>query len=976
MAVRVIQLPIQPIQSVMKPIPTPRAFGGLLAVICISAPLAAEAAPLYQWKFDGAVGTPYVTSGGGTLVANGTANFAATGVSGLAGDNALSLTNAYTGGTGAGNSAFAGGANVLTGVGTLSTFTITMWVNLTTGDLANFPRLLELGNTATPDSGSNPGVNMLVNNGNLEIGVNSRTAQIPAGFSAGNWRFIAFSYDGGTTNPYFSTANNALYAVANNAVVLTGTTTASVAVVGSNGLNTGAPTFGITPGPAAISATATLYLGNRSDGGRGFTGSMDDVRIYNTELTIAQLEAIRLESAPPPPAGGIPSYWKGGTSGAWNAANWTSDVAGTTVSPLPTNGTAAATFAATAPGNMATTVLAADQSVKSLRFNTQSTAVGIGGSHNLTLGDGGVTLDADAGTVAINTTGQIILGANQSWTNKAASPFTVDSPISGAFTLTTAGPGVTVLSKVNTHAATVVSSGTLKLGNTLALGPVTAPLDLSGGVLDLNGFSPEAGHLTGSTLGIITNTAEGTATLTVNTPDLMADIFSGHLNNGSSTQIVSLTKSGLGTQTLGGTGNFTGNVLVSAGTLRATTALFGAPNTSNLGNAQTAGRTITVSSGAAIQLTTNNVLGNQAGNFSLLPEFILNGGTLNAGRYNVIGKVTLNGGSLSNSTSETGPSYFGYQFKGDIVAGGDTGSTISSSVNRGNHLGANTSFEVAANSYLTISAPLLNQSGDFANAAGGLSKSGPGTLFLTAINTYSGPTTLWEGSLSLSTPSSLSDSASFEVTNSTAAALELNFFGTEVVADFLIDGASPGPGTYGASGSGATHEYPWITGPGLISVPFPDPYLPWIEAYYPAPDPDGAKTADPDHDGLTNLQEFAFDSLPNSGMPSGKTRSRVETVGAAQALVITFPVRGGAVFSGSNPASAAVPADKLAYSVAGSNDLSAFDQAVSEIPASAAGLPGLDFGWSYKTFRLDGDIGGATPRGPLGFLRAGVTEVP
>ena len=181
----------------MKPSPYRHSFRGLALAACFAAPFAACADPLYKWSFDaGVAGTPAITAGGGTLTQNGTADFLGAGVSSNSGDQSLNLSNAYTGGVGAGNSVAAKDANVLTGAGTLSNFTVTMWVKLAPGALSNFPRLLQLGSSATPDSGSNPGINMLVNSGNLEIGVNGRNAQVAAGLSGNTWKFIAFSYDG------------------------------------------------------------------------------------------------------------------------------------------------------------------------------------------------------------------------------------------------------------------------------------------------------------------------------------------------------------------------------------------------------------------------------------------------------------------------------------------------------------------------------------------------------------------------------------------------------------------------------------------------------------------------------------------------------------------------------------------------------------------------------------------------------------
>ena len=138
--------------------------------------------------------------------------------------------------------------------------------------------------------------------------------------------------------------------------------------------------------------------------------------------------------------------------------------------------------------------------------------------------------------------------------------------------------------------------------------------------------------------------------------------------------------------------------------------------------------------------------------------------------------------------------------------------------------------------------------------------------------------------------------------------------------------------------------------------------------------PNLTATGDPDGDGQNNLTEFAFNSDPSSARSMGKLRSRVEAVAGGQALVLTLPVRGNPVFSGS-PWKAAT-ADKISYTIEGSNNLRVFDQAVSEIPASSAAMPPLESGWSYRSFQLDGLVGGSTSRGPSGFLRARLNEVP
>jgi hypothetical protein len=139
--------------------------------------------------------------------------------------------------------------------------------------------------------------------------------------------------------------------------------------------------------------------------------------------------------------------------------------------------------------------------------------------------------------------------------------------------------------------------------------------------------------------------------------------------------------------------------------------------------------------------------------------------------------------------------------------------------------------------------------------------------------------------------------------------------------------------------------------------------------------PNLTQSGDPDGDGQNNFAEFALNSDPTSGAASGKFRSEIGPVGVNQAMLMTMPVFNGAVFSGT-PAQTAT-SGQISYTIQGSNNLAAFDQPVSEvIPAMAEGLPTLGAGWDYRTFRLDGAVGGGSPRGPVGFLRARTAPAP
>jgi autotransporter-associated beta strand protein len=676
------------------------------------------------------------------------------------------------------------------------------------------------------------------------------------------------------------------------------------------------------------------------------------------------------------------SYWNGTASNSWTGANWSSDPSGTGPSTGLDPNHPTVTFATTGATNLAT-VLGADQSIWKLALSNGVGAVQIGGTHNLGIDSDGISVESGSGPLTINTTGQVILEWDQTWINNAAGAITVDSQITGDHRLTTAGGGTTLLTAANAHTGgTTVQSGTLKIATDAAIG--TGSLVVNG-TLDIGGLNPTFGSLSGS--GIVQNSTASACSLTL---DVSADSSYGcQIKDGPGGGPVSLVKKGSANVTSTGASNFTGSVTIENGQFIANYPNYGgAPTNSSLGNLQVSGRTITVNSPGELRLTNNNIFGNQNANPSLLPEIIVNASTVSATNYNLIGDITLNASTLTQSMGNGWANYQGYQFRGlvkvvkDVVAPLTVGpSSITGTGTGGNHLSADTIFEVedvdnGAGVDLTVSASLLNQSGDFGEAPGGLSKTGAGTMQLDGVNSYTGSTKVLEGVLSMST-ASLGDNAGVEIED--GAVLNLTHSGTDVIGSLSLGGVSQESGIYGAVGSGAQHQTPRITGTGFLQVAEPDPFVPWISTFTSLTGANAEKSADPDHDGLTNIQEFALDENPEVGTVSGKVRSRLETVGADKALVITLPVRDGATFSGVAPATATVAADGVVYEIGGSNDLVNFDKEVSEVVPALTGtpdMPGLNTGWTYRTFRLDGAIGGGTPRGPKGFLRAKVAETP
>lgn len=157
------------------------------------------------------------------------------------------------------------------------------------------------------------------------------------------------------------------------------------------------------------------------------------------------------------------------------------------------------------------------------------------------------------------------------------------------------------------------------------------------------------------------------------------------------------------------------------------------------------------------------------------------------------------------------------------------------------------------------------------------------------------------------------------------------------------------------------------------------PFETWISALGIANPADWLPAANPDHDSLNNLGEFATDGNPASGAGSGKIVGKIAPVGGVNAFTLTLPVRNGAILDPADPAGGELglqqTVDGLFYKIQASDGLGAWTLAVDEVTGEDAtaiqiGLPALNAGWTYRTFRSPGPVAG----GSMKFMRVEISD--
>ena len=161
-------------------------------------------------------------------------------------------------------------SNATVNFGSLTNFTMTMWIKPTASFNGNYlPRLFCLGSTTNIN-----GTNTLVLSdygGPLGIFLNSASPLTSSGFSAptGQWMFLAVTWDGQTVQYYNATETNAITSLGSSPAAL---------------------------GAINVGTNFNLAIGNLYNGIRSFVGWMDDVRFSTGVGSAALLEGVRQQA--------------------------------------------------------------------------------------------------------------------------------------------------------------------------------------------------------------------------------------------------------------------------------------------------------------------------------------------------------------------------------------------------------------------------------------------------------------------------------------------------------------------------------------------------------------------------------------------------------------------------------------------------------------------------------------------------------
>jgi len=494
------------------------------------------------------------------------------------------------------------------------------------------------------------------------------------------------------------------------------------------------------------------------------------------------------------------AYWYGAyaqasgtnTWGGFNATgpvtNWAANSAGTVdagqvpgaVTDVVFTAAQAGSSGPSLSGSAINSVLEMAYTINSLTFDSTPASVNISGSALtiMALASGSGSLGYAAGTGIVDNSGSSPLtianstltpANSQSWANNSSALLSISANVTGAAvsgstttltlsgtgsgntdisgaigdgsiggTLTLAisdsGVGIAILSASNSYSGgTTLTSGTLQLGNAFALGSTAGSLAVNAGTVDLNGLSPTVGALSGSSGGLITLlTSTGTSTLT--TSSATSGTYAGVLSDGTGT--LALIKAGSGTLVLAGSNSYSGGTSISGG------GELDVTSDSNLG-ASTG--SITISGGSTLA-----TLSGSTAIFTTTRSIFLSGNSANTIDIRGSSIVTDNGVIQDLTSGGT----FTKSGGGTLILGGTNTYTGNTTISNGT-LTIGGAGQLGSGSYagnIAITGTFIYDSSASQTLSGVISGAGAftvqsGSLALTALNTYTGNTTISSGGI-------------------------------------------------------------------------------------------------------------------------------------------------------------------------------------------------------------------------------------
>ena len=550
----------------------------------------------------------------------------------------------------------------------------------------------------------------------------------------------------GLTNSNARVSSNALITMNGGAVALTGANyTASNVTLGATGagvtLASGVNTFTVTPPAAATGNTAVLNIGNltRTAGAAAiFAGT----GLGSSVIGNAQEFVANLNGSAPTLTNGILGGWATAGATAATSDNWATLAPAQTLTALTTQGSTTVTL-----GSGNTSQMVVGQALSGVNFAPGTVIATITGPTTFTtslapLATGTAsTTFGNSGIVPLNTSAYTNIAAYGTLvaTTTAAANYSINTvTTTGTVTLATGGNIVNSL-QINPGAAGLP---TLDLGGgSLAV--------TSGGVMRTS-LNTGASSITNGTLTAGTGTAPAELAFVVNNATA-ANVLtvSAAITDNTASGPVTVVKSGAGAAalTLSGVNTYTGGTIVNAGLVNLSTpAADGAATVAVPGN-------LTINNGGTVTLTA-------AGEIKAASNITINGGgVLNMSGTNTLASITFNGIAGTATPTVAAGTALTLSSATPITAVNDnlasTPTVSGTALLLGNTVGQ-TTINVSGLSPegLAITAPITGVA-----AAGGINKTGPGSLILNAVNTFAtaGGVTLTDGALILNDAAALGD---------------------------------------------------------------------------------------------------------------------------------------------------------------------------------------------------------------------------